>query len=473
MYEDLHLAFHEIDFIVPVHRFNIQYSYVTKERLSFIREFVLRIVQLSPLKPNQIATYLGLNKEELNEALSDLMSTGDLQISESGDILLTPQSEDYFEDLGKLPKTSSIMETSSILSFEIGGFNCLGSRRIRDNWKFGIALNVDNEIIANSANHAKTTFQRKFYQYYDKEWLKGVKSDSNEKPTIYSFDSVNKLGQDSLRLTNLFKIDLEGNPLERDDYESLENSNEVNKLVTKALSIEGSRTNIPEVAEAMKSIGDNWTVQFFNSSSIDVPAFTAKRAESEVNPKIPLPLVGPAYSKENWRLILESIKKANEVSKKSNNPKVSRLTWIAPSDKYWGKSSRLTTVIDDLKNFAHTRSKKPQKMYEAEIFLPVPDTNDKQAIRRWLNDFGKESALIKGLSEGFLNGCVEVIFMEDQFVTVLYHLAKPDLLPVTMPVGFISKDKSIVRKIQSLANDYVDGMKSFDQPNNFGALAQV
>ena len=101
MYEDLHLAFHEIDFIVPVHRFNIQYSYVTKERLSFIREFVLRIVQLSPLKPNQIATYLGLNKEELNEALSDLMSTGDLQISESGDVLLTSKSEDYFEGLGK------------------------------------------------------------------------------------------------------------------------------------------------------------------------------------------------------------------------------------------------------------------------------------------------------------------------------------------------------------------------------------
>jgi len=63
--------------------------------------------------------------------------------------------------------------------------------------------------------------------------------------------------------------------------------------------------------------------------------------------------------------------------------------------------------------------------------------------------------------------------MEDQFVTVLYHLTKPDLLPVTMPVGFMSKDKSIVRKIQSLVNDYVDGMRSFDQPNNLGSLALV
>ena len=171
------------------------------------------------------------------------------------------------------------------------------------------------------------------------------------KTTIYSFDSVNKLGQDSLRLTNLFKIDLEGNPLERDDYESLENSNGVNKLVTKALSIDGSQTNIPEVAEAIeKAIGDNWTVQFFNNSSIDVPAFTAKRAESEMNPQDSSTISGDtAYTKENWKLVLESIKKANEVSKKSNNPKVSRLTWIAPSDKYWGKSSRLKTVIDDLK----------------------------------------------------------------------------------------------------------------------------
>ena len=37
----------------------------------------------------------------------------------------------------------------------------------------------------------------------------------------------------------------------------------------------------------------------------------------------------------------------------------------------------------------------------------------------------------------------------------------------------MSKDKSIVRKIQSLVNDYVDGMRSFDQPNNLGSLALV
>ena len=59
MYEDLHLAFHEIDFIVPVHRFNIQYSYVTKERLSFIREFVLGIIDF-PTKAKSDSDLFGL-----------------------------------------------------------------------------------------------------------------------------------------------------------------------------------------------------------------------------------------------------------------------------------------------------------------------------------------------------------------------------------------------------------------------------
>ena len=316
MYEDLKLPYNEVDFIVPIHRFNFQYSYVTKERLSFVREFVLRIVQLAPLKPHQIATYIGLDKAELKEALSDLMEKGELQISDLGDVILTPKSEGYFEGLGKLPKSSSIMQTSSTLSFEIGGFNCLGIKRIKDNWKFSIALDVENEVIANSENYAKSKFQREFYYYYDKEWLKGVKSEGTEKPSIYSFDSVKKLGQDPLRLSNLFKIDLEGKPLERDDYDVLDSSSKVSDLVTRALSSNGVQNNIMEVANAMKVLGDNWTAQLFNEFSINVPAFLATRAESEVGRKMPIPLIGQIYSSENWNLLLTTLEGAN--SDKSN-----------------------------------------------------------------------------------------------------------------------------------------------------------
>ena len=84
MKEEIKLNYHEVDFIVPTQRFNFQFSYVTKQGLSFIREFVLRLVQLSPMKPIQIATYLGLNKLEVNEAISDLMDKGDLSFNDLG-----------------------------------------------------------------------------------------------------------------------------------------------------------------------------------------------------------------------------------------------------------------------------------------------------------------------------------------------------------------------------------------------------
>lgn len=124
MSEQIRLSYHEIDFLVPVHRFNIQFSYVTKQGLSFIREFVLRLVQLAPMKPSQIATYIGLNKAEVDEAISDLMDKGDLRFNTHGSVELTPQSTGYFDSIGSSPKTSSIQETGSTLSFELCGFNC-------------------------------------------------------------------------------------------------------------------------------------------------------------------------------------------------------------------------------------------------------------------------------------------------------------------------------------------------------------
>ncbi|AYM87017.1 hypothetical protein [Pseudoalteromonas agarivorans] len=473
MYEDLKLPYNEVDFIVPIHRFNFQYSYVTKERLSFVREFILRIVQLAPLKPHQIATYIGLDTSELKEALSDLIEKGELQISDSGDVILTPKSEGYFEGLGKLPKSSSIMETSSTLSFEIGGFNCLGTKRIKDNWKFGVALDVENEVIANSESYAKSKFQRDFYYYYDKEWLKGVKSEGTEKPSIYSFDSVNKLGQDPLRLSNLFKIDLEGKPLERDDYDVLDSSSKVSDLVTKALTSNGVQNNIMEIANAMKAIGDNWTARFFNDYSINVAAFLATRAESEVANKMPIPIIGQIYSSENWKLLMATLEEANRDKSKSKKKNLPMLTWIAPSDSMWGKSSKLLTAIHELKNAQTTRSKQKEKLFDVQMYLPVSGSDDRFSIRRWVNEFGKDSKITKGIIEGFLGGCVEMMLYEEQFVVVLYQVIKSDLLPVTMPVGFISKDRELIRKIQSLAGDYINGMKSFEKPNDLGVLGKL
>ena len=69
MSEQINIAYHEVDFLLPIHRFDIRFSYVTKKGLPFIREFVLRLVHISPMKLSDIATFFGFSDIEVEEAL--------------------------------------------------------------------------------------------------------------------------------------------------------------------------------------------------------------------------------------------------------------------------------------------------------------------------------------------------------------------------------------------------------------------
>ncbi|MFQ2238701.1 hypothetical protein ACK32R_23725 [Aeromonas dhakensis] len=69
MNQKVNIAYHEVDLLLPAHRFDIRFSYVTKKGLSFVREFVLRLVHISPMKPVDIATYFGLSRREVDEAV--------------------------------------------------------------------------------------------------------------------------------------------------------------------------------------------------------------------------------------------------------------------------------------------------------------------------------------------------------------------------------------------------------------------
>ncbi|OUS04092.1 hypothetical protein A9Q81_06235 [Gammaproteobacteria bacterium 42_54_T18] len=473
MSDELKLKYHEIDFIVPVHRFNIQFSYVTKQGLSFIREFVLRLVQLAPMKPTHIATYLGLNKIELNEAISDLMDKGELQFSELGSVILTPKSEGYFEGLGKPPKTSSILETGTTLSFELAGFNCLGKKRISDKWNLGIALQISNEIKSTSEKLAKSVFQKNFYNYFDKEWLNGIRVEGDDRPSIYTMDSVSKLGQDPLRLTNEFYIDLDGNALEREDFDVLDDSTKSNELITTSLSKECERANIPEIANAMKLLGDDWTCKFFNNNSIDVSLYAKALSEAQSAGNKPMPIVGPVYSKNNWGLVIEQLKSTIKGFKKSKNQEIKELLWIAPSDSFWGKSSKLISCLHDLASLEISKEKQPQRIFEPKLFVPLSDMRDRRALGNWKNDLGKDSKLVFGLLEGFLSGNVEVFVFSNEFAVINYHISRPEILPVSMPVGFITTDRALVSKINNVAQEYINGAQSHDKVNNLGLLSKL
>ena len=105
------VCFHELDFVLPVHRFHINFSYTDAQRLSFIREFFLRVINVSPQQPKGLAQFFALTKRELSEALSDLVASGDLHYRDDGYVELTKQSKGYFSGLAAVPKVQKIDES--------------------------------------------------------------------------------------------------------------------------------------------------------------------------------------------------------------------------------------------------------------------------------------------------------------------------------------------------------------------------
>ena len=123
--------------------------------------------------------------------------------------------------------------------------------------------------------------------------------------------------------------------------------------------------------------------------------------------------------------------------------------------------------------FIHRSSTKEKQLYKPVLYVPVTDELDSRVAKQWKNELGQFHKDTKGLAEGFLDGNVEILHLEDEVAVVIYHFSQPETLPVTMPLGFISTDKAIVAKIGELMIGYINGSSSFDKPNDCGSISSI
>ena len=469
MITDNKAPYHEIDFLLPAQKFNIQFSYIGQKGFPFIREFMLRLIHIAPMTRGEISVYFGLSKRETDEAVSDLVDRGELTLNQAGKFALTEKSRDYFSDIGESPRLSEVYETGTSLTYELAGFNCIGKGFSNESWKTGISLTVDGASASKSEALAEKYFQLQFHELLDKGFLpKSLDRDGPEKPTVYTVNSVSKLKQLPFRLTSHFKIDMEGVSVERDDFEQLKDSEVVHGIITNELSSLSKGENITEIVSAMAVLGDGETSTLFNTHSIDLKSFDIKRRQEEHDSSLRRSLLGPVYSAENWELIkscLAPILKKRSKSKTDYGKK--QFLWIAPSDPYWGKSQRVHGTISDILRGADQNKK---KLYSTKLYLPVSEATDTRTAAYWNREFRDYVEQTNGLAEGFLSGNVEVMYLENELVVVIYHVSHPDFLPVSLPVGFVSTDKKVVKDVGLMVKEYINGFSAFDKPNDCGPI---
>ncbi len=471
---EINPIYHEIDFVVPIHRFKINFSYSKEIGMrSFIREFILRLVHITPMKPDNIAIFFGLSNIEMNEAISDLINKGDLELSNDGELALTYISKDYFKDLGSSPILPTIIDNYVLLWYELNSFNCINKKYDESGWNSCIKLDVDNEIVSNSPRHIKSVFQKNFYKYFEENRI--LKSDSDregKQPNIYSVGEVSRISSAPLRLTTKFYIGQDGRPVERKDFDLLTDSSTIHESITEYICEIQKPDNFEEIViDAVTTFDDDLTMDLVKSASIDIEGYMLAIPISISNNEKTIPLIGPIYSQYNWDRVMESI--SNISDKVGKNQKPLELTWIVPSDPFWGKSYRLNGCINGLLRNEQSNGKKSQRIYNSNIYIQIEKHYDRGMINDYEREFKDYKSSIYGLIEGFLNGNVEIILIPGQFVAVIYHFSMPEVLPVTFPAGFTSTDRVKIKMVEDVVNEYIDPDQVSNNINFLGLLFNI
>lgn len=431
--------YNQIDFVVKAPRFRIVFSYMSDKGVAFVREYLLRLLKVTPCKPAQIAQYFGFNQYETEVALADLEQHEWIIWQDDGLIALSAEGQRLFQDSQDSPHIPTLTECGGEYRMELLDSNFLKKNDCDKNRQQAIELVVEPKVLSESSEIARKTFQNRFRQLMEDDIINLDEKDIS----LYKIDAIEPKGvPDYFRFTQQFELLPEtGEAKERHDVPTVTHQENIQQAITAQLERFGHHDNLRELRNSMAEISDDDTLKVLFGGTLDFNEFLKVYQEHEQQNG--LYFLGQIYHQET---LFEKINKILDTLNKKSSKK---LYWLAPSDIYWGKQRKIHDKIQNLID-------KQKNGYEFYLYLPLPSEQNHHEKQEWLNQFRDISnKVLYGFCEGFLDGNTEILFLEDKFAVVCYH-AKLSSYPVTLPIGFMTTDIKRVNHIIRLAKNYLN-----------------
>lgn len=433
------ITYNQIDFVVKASRFRIVFSYMSDKGVAFVREYLLRLLKITPCKPAQIAQYFGFSQHETEVALADLEQHKWIIWQDNGLIALSAEGQRLFQDSQDSPHIPTLKECGGEYRMELLDSNFLKKNDCDKNRQQAIELVIEPKVLSESSEIARKTFQNRFRQLMEDDIINLDEKDIS----LYKIDAIEPKGvPDYFRFTQQFELLPEtGEAKERHDVPTITHQENIQQAITAQLERFGHHDNLRELRNSMAEIGDDDTLKALFGGTLDFNEFLKVYQEHEQQNG--LYFLGQIYHQET---LFEQINKIlDNLNKKSSK----KLYWFAPSDIYWGKQNKIHDKIQNLID-------KQKNGYDFRLYLPLPSERNHHEKQEWLNQFRDISnKVLYGFYEGFLDGNTEILFLEDKFAVVCYH-AKLSSYPVTLPIGFMTTDIKKVNHIIRLAKNYLN-----------------
>lgn len=450
----------EIDVTIPVQAFRFEFMVVGRSDLSFIREFILRLLKVGDMTPDQVAKFLGLSEKEILVAITQLSSMKEVTIDLEGRLKLTAEALKYFDNESERPKVHLTFERTHTFKFDLFSFDYIPSSQSTDHPLRAIKLQPEPAILSESTTYAKQAFLRSYLDLFEKESINFDSINNLHDVELYKLSDIRKTKDHHVRVTLKFNLDIERNAIERSCKNKLYDSAAIENKVNEYLFVSSEANNIQNIAEAMHYFEDAISLECLTSDGFDGTGYIIKlRSESSVKSKTEH-FIGASTLRDNWEKIFKPIESLFKKAPLENNGAL-KVIWVAPSDRYWIQSEAMFNRIKSLKDLVKAKN--------FSLMIPVDGADDKYGINTWRSQLGELKEQSEKIHSGFLNGVVELIIVPDHLAVVVYHLQRPNE-PMTIPLGFITKDLAMVNKLKEGFESYLKGYSSSLESRYLGHL---
>ena len=450
----------EIDVTIPVQAFRFEFMVVGRSDLSFIREFVLRLLKVGDMTSDQVAKFLGLSEKEILVAITQLSSMKEVTIDHNGRLRLSAESLKYFDNDSDRPKVHSIFERTHTFKFDLLSFDYIPSSQSTDHPLRAIKLQPESAILSESTTYAKQAFLHSYLDLFEKESINFDGINSFHDVELYKLSDIRKTKDHHVRVTLKFNLDIERNTIERSCNHKLYDSAAITNKVNEYLFVSSKANNIQSIAKAMHFFEDAKSLECLTSDGFDGTLYVIKlRGESSVKSKTEH-FLGASTLRDNWEKIFKSIQSVfNKVS--SVKDKEPRVIWVAPSDRYWIQSETMFNRMKSLRDLVNHNN--------FSLMVPIDGADDKYGVQNWRSQLGDLKEQSEKFYSGFLGGAVELIIIPEHLAVVIYHLQRPGE-PMSIPLGFITKELAMVKKISESYESYLAGYSSSLESRYLGNL---
>lgn len=454
MLNDKQLALIPLDICVPVQEFLVDYTIVQNNELPFVREFILRLLDLSDMTKDQLGKFMGFSEKEIQVAINQLIGLDEVMVTGSGKFKLTPKSLGYFNTQQEnRPKTECLEDIRKGFKFDLLAFSYIKSSESLGNPINAIKLYPSNENISNSAKLAKSAFQRHFHQIHEEEDFGFL---TFENPELYKISSFKKRTEKFQRFTQVYGLDIDRNsiePLVSNDFLSKDN---VVALLSQGLRENRRSNNIDSIASFFDLLDFEFGVSALKRGYLDIPEYAIEVMRSKNNNEMKhKPIIGSLTLNENWESVENKIKEML----KSQGGAVN-VTWIAPSENYWSKSEWQSACFEKLNEL---------KKVNLELYLPIPHRNDKKTKKSYLRQYPNLKNSLHGYIDGFLTGSEEIVIIDEKYAFVIGYLYQnEELLPI--PVGFETDNAHTINTLISNFEEYLASLDQTFNPRDLGKL---